>query len=235
MIKTLKLKPLRASMRGWMCGAAIMAMASLSACSQAPYQQAMSTSSSASMVTAQARGVSAQANSLVSSLKALTTTTGALNKPYANFTSALAGFKSSFSSLKGRIATMLGHQKAYLASWNKENNSISNASIKKVAMARYNAAAGDFANVQKQSDSVITSGDSFVTYMDDLNTYLSTDLNSSGLASGEPLFSKADTKAAALKSDLATLETGMKKVSADFATSGHPAAPVAKPKSSGWW
>lgn len=215
-----------------------LGMASLTACSEAPYQQAMNTSSHASMTAAQAQAVSSQADSLVASLKQLQSSTGDLQKPYADFTKSLGSFKSSYSSLKGDLSAMLSDQKSYLASWSKENNSIKDASIKKVAMNRYDAAAKDFASVRMAANSVTTSGDQFVTYMDDLNTYLSTDLNAGGLASGTPLFSKADSKASALKANLATLESGMKKVASDFAASGQGEASKAtaqSTKKSSWW
>lgn len=213
--------------------------ASLTACSQAPYKQAMTTSSHASMAASQANAVSAQADSLVASLKQLAGTKGDLQKPYAGFTKSLGSFKSSYSSLKSDLSAMISDQKGYLATWNKENNTIKEASIKKVAMSRYDAATKDFASVKKAADGVTTSGDSFVTYMDDLNTYLSTDLNAGGIASGAPLISKADSKAATLKIELAKLKASMKKVASDFAASGKAtvtqATPAPKKKSSWWW
>ena len=220
-------------------GAASLSMATLTACSQAPYRQAMNTSSHASLAATQAHAVSAQADMLVASLHQLQAATGNLEKPYADFTKSLGSFKSSYSNLKSDLSAMLNDQKAYLVTWNKENNSIKDASIKKVGMNRYDAAARDFASVRSAADSVTTSGDSFVTYMDDLNTYLSTDLNAGGLSSGSPLFAKADSKASALKADLASLETRMKKVASDFAASGQgnaskTAAQSAK-KYSWWW
>ncbi|MGC8559628.1 MAG: DUF2959 family protein [Phycisphaerae bacterium] len=218
---------------------ASLGMASLTACSQAPYHQAMNTSSHASMTAEQAHVVSSQADALVGSLKQLQSSTGDLQKPYTDFTQSLGSFKSSYSSLKSDLSAMLNDQKSYLATWNKENNSIKNASIKKVAMSRYDAAAKDFASLTTSANSVTTSGDEFVAYMDDLNTYLSTDLNAGGLASGAPLFSKADVKAAALKANLKKLGSSMQKVASDYAASGQgnaskTAAQSAK-KSSWWW
>ncbi len=218
---------------------ASLGMASLTACSQAPYQQAMNTSSHASMTVDQAHVVSSQTDALVASLQQLQSSTGDLQKPYADFTKSLGSFKSSYSSLKNDLSAMLNDQKSYLASWNKENNSIKNASIKKVAMGRYDAATKDFASVRTSANSVTTSGDEFVAYMDDLNTYLSTDLNAGGLASGAPLFSKADVKAAALKANLNKLGSSMQKVASDFAASGQgnasKTAAQSTKKSSWWW
>jgi outer membrane murein-binding lipoprotein Lpp len=106
-------------------------------------------------------------------------------------------------------------------------------------MSRYDSAASDFAAVKKAAEGVTTSGESFVTYMDDLNTYLSTDLNAGGIASGAPLISNADSRASELKMKLAALESSMKKVASDFAASGKGAAPTAAPapkaKLSWWW
>ena len=217
---------------------ASLGMASLAACSQAPYRQAMNTSSHASMAAEQTHAVSSQADALVASLKQLQSSTGDLQKPYADFTQSLGTFKSSYSRLKSDISAMLNDQKSYLAAWNKENNSITNASIKKVALNRYDAAAKDFASVRIAANSVITSGDAFVTYMDDLNTYLSTDLNAGGLASGAPLFSKADSKAAALKANLAKLGSSMKTVASNFAASGQSESEktaAGSGKKSFWW
>jgi hypothetical protein len=213
--------------------------ASIAACSQAPYQQAMTTSSHASMAASQTSVVSSQAKSLVASLKQLAGATGDLQKPYADFTQSLGNFKSGYSSLKSDLSAMLSDQKGYLATWNKENNTIQDASIKKVAMGRYDAAANDYASVKKAADSVTTAGDSFVTFMDDLNTYLATDLNAGGIASGAPLISKAQTKASSLEAKLAQLKASVKKVASDFAASGKgsavQAAPAAGKKSSWWW
>ncbi len=195
----------------------LLAIPALSGCSHLPYQSAQNISGHSTSVQKNGLTVAARVDSTMAALNTLLNKpSGSLGSDYKSFSDKFSSLKSGYADLKSAISHVSGSQGKYMASWEKQIQSIGNPDIQAVAKSNYSNAQEDFSSFTRRAKTTESSGGSLMSYLGNMKKYLSSDLSTSGLHGASGLFRKARSRASTFKHDLAKLESVASRLSNDL-------------------
>jgi hypothetical protein len=121
---------------------------------------------------------------------------------YQAYVENVAKTKSDAGVTKARVDQMNGESANYFSTWKSDNETISNADLKKVATKRLNTVQKDYksslASLQMASGHFAP----FLSDLTDIQTALSNDLTPNGLKAAKGVFKKANKDHAAVQKEI---------------------------------
>jgi hypothetical protein len=197
--------------------ACALVLPALSGCSHLPYQAAANISGHSSGVQSATQKVAGRVDKTMASLDTLINKpSGSLGSDFKQFSSRFDSLKSGYSDLKSAISKVSSEQGSYMATWEKQIQSISSPDIQAVAKSNYSSAQGDFSRFTNRAKTTETSGGSLMAYLGNMKKYLSTDLSASGIQGASGLLGKAKSQSAIFKHNLAKLGKDALRLSSDL-------------------
>ena len=203
----------------------LLALPALNGCSHLPYQSAETISGHSMSVKKSGLKVAARVDKTMAALNTLLNKpSGSLANDYKSFSDKVSSLKSGYADLKGAIDNVSGTQGKYMATWDKQIQSISNSGIQAVAKSNYSNAQADFSRFTKRAKTTESSGGALLKYLGNMKTYLAADLSTSGIQGASGLLGKAKSRAATFKHELAKLDSAASRLTNDL----KPAAGASK-------
>ena len=141
---------------------------------------------------------------------------GSLGSDFTHFSDKFSSLKSGYSDLRNEVSRVSKERVAYMVSWQKQIQKITNSDIQAAAKSNYANAQSDFSRFTQRANSTETSGGRLISYLDNMKKYLSTDLSSSGIQGASSLLGKANSRAAQFKHDLGKLGDDATRLSNDL-------------------
>ncbi len=195
----------------------LLAIPALSGCSHLPYQSAENISGHSMSVKQIGLKVAARVDSTMAALNTLLNKpSGSLSNDYKSFSNKFSSLKSGYGDLKSAISRVSGSQGKYMATWDKQIQSISNSDIQAVAKSNYSNAQEDFSRFTRRAKTTESSGGALMAYLGNMKKYLSTDLSATGIQGASGLLGKAKSRAATFKHDLFKLDRAASRLSSDL-------------------
>jgi hypothetical protein len=144
---------------------------------------------------------------------------GDLRDQFDTFSSSVKKLDSTTADLDDEIATMRNKAQAYMDSWDSQMTNIQNADLRQRSAERKDEVTTKLKSVGDSYDGVKSSFQSFTQDLKDIQTYLGTDLTTSGVASIKDVVAKT-------KRDAVPLRDSIKKLQSDFSGLSSALSPV---------
>ena len=141
----------------------LLTLPALNGCSHLPYQSAETISGHSMRVKKSGMKVASHVDSTMAALNTLLNKpSGSLANDYKSFSNKLSSLKSGYADLKGAIDSVSGSQGKYMATWDKQIQSISDSGIQAVAKSNYSNAQNDFSRFTKCAKTTESSGGALI-------------------------------------------------------------------------
>ena len=121
---------------------------------------------------------------------------------YQAYVDNVAKTKSDAGVTKARVDQMNGESANYFSTWKSDNETISNADLKKVANKRLNTVQKDYKSSLASLQMASSHFAPFLSDLTDIQTALSNDLTPNGLKAAKGVFKKANKDHAAVQKEI---------------------------------
>jgi hypothetical protein len=204
---------------------ALAAVVFVSGCATSGYQKAGKSAASMTDTKAEMQGAFTQVTLAINSLdKIMKAQVGDLRPLYKDFAAQVKDLEDAAQAARSRALSMQAKNQEYFATWAQEIEAISDPSIKKQSLTRYNATKTSYQEVEKSLFKIRDAYVPLISSLTDIGTVLNQDLTPAGIAPLRPVYSKARKQAIDLQSDM---KNSMKAMDA----AAQKLAPQASPSS----
>ena len=207
----------------WPAAALALACVWLAGCHTTAYQQGDRVAGSSRTA---AQEVQTQSQTLEATLATLS---DLVDKPNADLKPQFQSFSSALDRLttaagQGRVvgSHLVRSNTAYLAAWNKQLTTITNADVRSRSEARKTEVSNQFNAAHNQYTQAQAALWSQVEYLQDIRRALSTDLTAGGLEAVKPLVRTASDNASNVQTALTQARTNLTALSTAMSSAGGP-------------
>lgn len=192
---------------------AVITAGLITGCASANYNKSAGTAAALSQSSAKIDQGGAQIDDCLASLNDLVSHPQPdLRAQYTTFSTAVNALSATAKDVAAKNDAMKAQGTAYFAEWDNENATMRNENIRERSEARQAEVAGHFARIGHQYDDARAAFTPFMSDLKDVQTFLSNDLTTGGLAAVKDIAAKATTDAVPLKDSLIQLSMEFKSL-----------------------
>lgn len=204
-----------------------VALTVLAGCASHSYDKGAATSAALQSAADATADTSAKVNDVLAALNNLTfKSEGDLRKQYDAFVTSTKNLKTSTDALEAKAAQMRATADTYAVSWSNQLAAITSPELRQRSTERMTEVSSKVKDVQASYDGLKNSFKPFTSDVNDIQTYLGTDLTPAGLNTIKDIVSKTKVDAVPLRDSIKQLQASLTGLS----TALSPVMPAADQK-----
>ena len=130
---------------------------------------------------------------------------------YTEYTDELKRVKKAGDKSRNKYADMLDARQAYIADFKTENKKLTDPTLRDAANTRYQQTMASYDTLSNRSNNMQAAYNTYVTDLDQINAFLTTDQTREGIARINPAIQKARAAGDTLKKSAAEYQTALNK------------------------
>ena len=146
-------------------------------------------------------------NTLLTNLQ--TSSQADLKPLYTEYTDEVKRVKKAGDKSRSKYADMLDARQAYIADFKTENKRLTNPTLREAANTRYQQTMASYDRLSDRSNNMQAAYNTYVTDLDQIQAFLSTDLSKEGVARIGSVIRKAKTDGISLNATAAEYQTAL--------------------------
>jgi len=143
---------------------------------------------------------------------------------FKQFSKSLANLESTSAKAKKRAQDVKAQGQTYFANWEKQLTQLKNPEIKNLAVQQKAKLQATFDSIRKVAEPLKAQFDPWLSDLQDLQKYLSTDLTISGVDAAKPMFAKTQTEGFEVQKSMDALVAELNTVAATLTPANVPPA-----------
>ena len=135
---------------------------------------------------------------------------------YTEYTDELKRVKKAGDKSRSKYADMLDARQAYIADFKTENKRLTNPTLREAANTRYQQTMASYDRLSDRSNNMQAAYNTYVTDLDQIQAFLSTDLSKEGVARIGSVIRKAKTDGISLNATAAEYQTALNQTAVNI-------------------
>ena len=153
-------------------------------------------------------------NTLLTNLQ--TSSQADLKPLYTEYTDEVKRVKKAGDKSRSKYAHMLDARQAYIADFKTENKRLTNPTLREAANTRYQQTMASYDRLSDRSNNMQAAYNTYVTDLDQIQAFLSTDLSKEGVARIGSVIRKAKTDGISLNATAAEYQTALNQTAVNI-------------------
>ncbi len=153
-------------------------------------------------------------NTLLTNLQ--TSSQADLKPLYTEYTDEVKRVKKAGDKSRSKYADMLDARQAYIADFKTENKRLTNPTLREAANTRYQQTMASYDRLSDRSNNMQAAYNTYVTDLDQIQAFLSTDLSKEGVARIGSVIRKAKTDGISLNATAAEYQTALNQTAVNI-------------------